>query len=92
MTKEEKEDEEEEEEKELEEKYEDEEEEEKEDEDEEEEKIEKSLDLKINKIEEKRIKKKCSLEEHKEIDAILYCQDCKIYICKKCENSKIIIR
>ena len=31
-------------------------------------------------------KKNCSLEEHKEIEAISYCQDCNIYICKKCEN------
>ena len=31
-------------------------------------------------------KKKCSKEEHTNIDAILYCQDCKIYICNKCLN------
>ena len=31
-------------------------------------------------------KKKCSNEEHKDIDAISYCQDCKIYICNKCSN------
>ena len=30
--------------------------------------------------------KKCSLDEHKDIDAILYCSDCKIYMCNKCEN------
>ena len=31
-------------------------------------------------------KKKCSNEDHMNIDAISYCQDCKIYICKKCSN------
>ena len=31
-------------------------------------------------------KKKCSNEEHKDIEAISYCQDCKIYICNKCSN------
>ena len=30
--------------------------------------------------------KKCSLKEHKEIDAIFYCQECRIYICNKCEQ------
>ena len=30
--------------------------------------------------------KKCSLEEHKEINAIKYCPECRIYICNKCEN------
>ena len=30
--------------------------------------------------------KKCSLAEHKENEAILFCQDCKIYLCKKCEK------
>ena len=30
--------------------------------------------------------KKCSFNEHKNIDAIYYCQDCKIYICNKCFN------
>ena len=29
-------------------------------------------------------KEKCSNEEHKNNDAIYYCQDCKIYICNKC--------
>ena len=28
---------------------------------------------------------KCTLEEHKEIDAINYCPECKIYMCSKCE-------
>ena len=31
-------------------------------------------------------KKKCSKIEHKDIDAISYCQECKIYICNKCSN------
>ena len=31
-------------------------------------------------------KKKCSNEDHKDIDAISYCQECKIYICNKCKN------
>ena len=31
-------------------------------------------------------KKKCSLLEHKEIDAILFCEECKIYLCNKCES------
>ena len=30
--------------------------------------------------------KKCSFNEHKNIDAVSYCQDCKIYICTKCLN------
>ena len=30
--------------------------------------------------------KKCSSEEHKEINAILFCPECKIYMCNKCEN------
>ena len=32
-------------------------------------------------------KKKCSFKEHKNIDAVYYCQDCKIYICNKCFNN-----
>ena len=32
------------------------------------------------------IKKKCSLLEHKEIDANLFCEECKIYLCNKCES------
>ncbi len=31
-------------------------------------------------------KKKCSNEEHTNIDAILYCQICNIYFCNKCSN------
>ena len=34
-------------------------------------------------------KKKCSNEEHKDIDAISYCQDCKMYICN---NVQIYIK
>ena len=30
--------------------------------------------------------KKCSFDEHKDIDAVYYCHDCKIYICNKCFN------
>ena len=30
--------------------------------------------------------KKCSKKEHKDINAIYYCQNCKIYICNKCLN------
>ena len=29
---------------------------------------------------------KCSMENHKEIDAILFCPECKIYMCNKCEK------
>ena len=32
------------------------------------------------------INKKCSLDEHKDLDAIYYCQECKISMCKKCEK------
>ena len=32
------------------------------------------------------VKQKCSLNEHSEIDAINYCQDCKIFMCNKCEK------
>ena len=31
-------------------------------------------------------KVKCSNVDHKEIDAINYCAECKIYICNKCTN------
>ena len=30
--------------------------------------------------------KKCSLKKHSEINAINYCQECKIYLCNKCQN------
>ena len=29
---------------------------------------------------------KCFSEEHKETNAIYFCQECKIYMCNKCEN------
>ena len=29
---------------------------------------------------------KCFTEEHKEIDAISYCSECRIYMCNKCDN------
>ena len=29
---------------------------------------------------------KCSLEDHKEINAIKYCPECRIYLCNKCET------
>ena len=32
------------------------------------------------------VKIKCSSEEHKEINAISFCPECKIYMCNKCEN------
>ena len=31
-------------------------------------------------------KNKCTFKEHKEIDAISYCQECQIYMCNKCLN------
>ena len=30
--------------------------------------------------------KKCSSQKHKEITAISYCENCKVYMCNKCEN------
>ena len=36
---------------------------------------------------EKEENKKCSLEEHKDDNALLYCQECRIKLCKKCENN-----
>ena len=32
------------------------------------------------------LKIKCSLKKHLEIDAINYCQECKRYLCNKCQN------
>ena len=32
------------------------------------------------------ISKKCSLKKHEQNEAIFYCQECKIYMCNKCEN------
>ena len=36
--------------------------------------------------------KKCSFKEHKEIDAVYFCQECKVFMCKKCEifHSKLL--
>ena len=31
-------------------------------------------------------KQKCSFKDHKEVDAIYYCQDCKAFVCNKCFN------
>ena len=28
---------------------------------------------------------KCSFEDHRNIDAIIYCKKCEIYLCNKCE-------
>ena len=30
--------------------------------------------------------KKCSNKIHKDLDAILFCQECKVYLCNKCSN------
>ena len=30
--------------------------------------------------------KKCSFEEHKEVDAICYCHNCNVNLCNKCDN------
>ena len=35
--------------------------------------------------------KKCSQIEHRESDAITYCQECHLFMCKKCENSHLIL-
>ena len=39
------------------------------------------------------IKQKCSSIEHDKIDAVFYCQECKVYLCNKCENfhSKLLM-
>ena len=34
-----------------------------------------------------KVKKNCSLDEHKEIEAIFYCQECKVNMCKQCEKA-----
>ena len=37
---------------------------------------------------EKEIQKvKCSLKKHKENEAIIYCQECCIYMCNKCKST-----
>ena len=33
--------------------------------------------------------RKCSLDEHKEIDAIIYCPKCELYMCNKCEKTHL---
>ena len=33
--------------------------------------------------------KKCSSDEHNEIDANIYCQECKIYMCHECEKAHL---
>ena len=58
--------------------------EEEEDEKEEDETIKKNNENKLNYG--NLVKQKCSLNEHSEIDAINYCQDCKIFMCNKCEK------
>ena len=30
--------------------------------------------------------RKCSNKEHEQIEAIVYCRKCEIYMCNKCEN------
>ena len=37
------------------------------------------------------VQRKCSVEEHKEINAIKYCPECRIYLCNKCENHHIAL-
>ena len=37
-------------------------------------------------MEDKIINKKCSTKEHEDIDAVIYCPQCNIYICNKCDN------
>ena len=32
-------------------------------------------------------KKKCFFEEHKEVNAIFYCQNCNLFMCNKCEEN-----
>ena len=58
--------------------------EEEEEDEEEEETILKKNEKKIN--DKELIKYKCSLDEHLEIEAFNYCQECKIYMCNKCEK------
>jgi hypothetical protein len=35
----------------------------------------------------KKESKKCSNKKHSEINAVIYCVQCKIYLCNKCQNS-----
>ena len=32
------------------------------------------------------IKNKCSLDEHSNVDTVIFCQDCMIFMCNKCEK------
>ena len=57
---------------------------EKEEEEESEEEEEKEEEIESD--EDENEKKKCSLKEHSEIDAIIYCLECKIYMCNKCKD------
>ena len=34
-------------------------------------------------------KNKCSLDEHSKIEAIIYCQECRIFMCNKCEKNHL---
>ena len=38
-------------------------------------------------------KKICSLKEHSGIEAVLFCQECNLYMCNKCDNfhSKLFV-
>ena len=31
-------------------------------------------------------KKYCSFKDHENIEAICFCQECKVYLCNECEN------
>lgn len=62
-----------------------EEEEEEEDYDKIEKKFFKEFEMNLNNKEVK--KENCSLEEHKENDAIYFCPECKIFMCIKCEKA-----
>ena len=59
---------------------------EKEKEEPEEEEEEEEEEEKKEEKEEENSKKKCSLESHKEIDATIFCQQCKIYMCENCQK------
>jgi len=65
-----------------------EEEERKKEEEEEEEEEENILEKQENEIINEEIGKiKCSLKKHKEVEANIYCQECRIYMCNKCEKN-----
>ena len=57
----------------------------KKDDEEEEEEYDDEVDTNLD-LEEEITKKKCSLKDHEENYAIIYCQECKIYMCNKCNN------